>query len=523
MYIALLDALLGGGIMDSIEKIYLTNLSNHQVTLSRVISKWCIIGSFFGSFFYVGLKLLGLVDRCTWDKIILNFIIFTISGVSLLIVSILGKNNDTFYRMYFRYVVILAGSCNYLALCICIPYNDIWTTVVIMLFIASFYIERRMVLFGITVNMVTSILAFFMVKDIYNLDITDFIIRLQMTSFGGLIAFIASIVQKHLMLRSSKNEFEIMSSMQYLEKVLEEIKATSHILIDSSSNITSLSQNLQEATEITATNTSAVLDSTVRTCENVDKSIELLDNVSNDTKKMKEISDIAITNSNALKESAIKGKSSIDIAAQKILSIKEGAQMAYDSAQKLDAKAKQIDLIVSEIQSISYQTNLLALNASIEAARAGEYGKGFAVVAERIRMLATQSQGALKNITTELNDIFQNRGTVDNLVTNIDEGVEIVLESKDFYTKIIDNLNNTIHTLKKISNISQEQTVDSQIIKDFINSLSELAKETSSNADYTSASVEQSFAASHELLASAKSLEQVAMNLKELITYSDQK
>ncbi len=509
--------------MDSIEKIYLTNLSNHQVTLSRVISKWCIIGSFFGSFFYLVLKLAGLLERCTWDKIILNFIIFTISGVSLLIVSILGKKNETFYRMYFRYVVLLAGSCNYLALCICIPYNDIWVTIVIMLFISSFYIERRMVLFGITVNMVTAILAFFMMKDIYNLNLSDFIIRLQMTFFGGFIAFIASFVQKHLMMRSSKNEFEIMNSMHYLEKVLEEIKTTSHILIDSSSNITSLSKNLQEATEITATNTSAVLDSTVKTCENVDKSIELLDNLSKDTKKMLEISSVAINNSNTLKESAIKGKSSIDIAAQKILSIKEVAEVAYNSAQKLDSKAKQIDSIVSEIQRISYQTNLLALNASIEAARAGESGKGFAVVAERIRMLATQSQNALTNITNELSDIFENQGTVDNLVSNIDEGVKIILESKDFYTKIINNLGDTIGTLTKISNISQEQNVDSQIIKDFINSLSQLAKETSSSADYTSASVEQSFAASHELLDSAKSLEQVAMNLKELISYNDKK
>ncbi len=502
--------------MDSVEKIYQANLTKQQADLSRVISKWCIVGGFFGSFFYLGMKIIGIMNKCSWDKIILNFVIFSMSSLILITVSQIGKKNEAFFVKYFKYAVVLAGCLNYLTLCICIPYIDIWATIVITLFISSFYIEKKVVLFGIGLSMAISILQFFLIQDAYHLDLADFITRVQMSSFGGIIAFIAAIVGKNLLMIASKNEFDITTSIHYLEKVFDEIKTTSNILIDSSSNITSLSQNLQQATEITATNTSSVLDSTIKTYHNVDKSVELLDNLSNDTKKMKEISDLTITNSEILRDTATKGKSSIDIAAQKILSIKEEAKIASNSARKLDSKAKQIDLIVSEIQDVSYQTNLLALNASIEAARAGEYGKGFAVVADRIRMLATQSQNSLKNITTELKDIFQHEGTVDNLVTNIDEGVKIIIESKDFYNKIIESLGTTIETLKNISTISEKQNEDTQVIKNFITDLSELAKETSSNAEYTSASVEQSFAASEELLDSAKSLEAVALNLKEL-------
>ena len=504
--------------MNSVKEIYQTNLTRHQADLSRVISKWCIIGSFFGSFFYLAMKLTGIMSRCTWGQITLNFTIFTLSAICLLTISLIGKKNESFFTVYFKYGVILSGSCNYLALCICIPFNDIWATIIIMLFVSSFYIERKVVLFGIIINMLISILSFFFLQNTYHLNLADFITRVQMTCFGGTIAFISSIIGKKLLMRASTNEFDISTSMHYLEKVFDEIKTSAHVINDSSTNITTLSDNLHKATEITATNTTNVLDATIKTCQYVDRSIELLDNLSNDTKKLKEITDFSIKDSSILKESVIQGISSIDIAVQKILSIKEGAQIAYNSAQKLDSKAKQIDLVVSEIQSISYQTNLLAFNASIEASRAGESGKGFAVVAERIRMLANQSQQALKNIANELSGIFEHEGTVDNLVTNIDEGVTIILENKEFFTTIIDSLNNTINTLSNISNISEDQIVDSQVIKDFINSLSQLAMQTSSNAEFTSASVQQTFAASEELLDSAISLEQIAKKLVILTT-----
>ncbi|WP_432653246.1 methyl-accepting chemotaxis protein [Pseudomonas aeruginosa] len=61
---------------------------------------------------------------------------------------------------------------------------------------------------------------------------------------------------------------------------------------------------------------------------------------------------------------------------------------------QLTHQTKDIENIVTTIQSVAEQTNLLALNAAIEAARAGDMGRGFAVVADEVRQLAARTSGA---------------------------------------------------------------------------------------------------------------------------------
>ncbi len=86
-------------------------------------------------------------------------------------------------------------------------------------------------------------------------------------------------------------------------------------------------------------------------------------------------------------------------------SASEQATVTAEIVQSLVGAVGKISEVLQLIDSIAQQTNLLALNATIEAARAGELGKGFAVVANEVKMLATQSSRATKEIATQIQNV----------------------------------------------------------------------------------------------------------------------
>ncbi|NVK23560.1 MAG: methyl-accepting chemotaxis protein [Gammaproteobacteria bacterium] len=93
---------------------------------------------------------------------------------------------------------------------------------------------------------------------------------------------------------------------------------------------------------------------------------------------------------------------------------------ASDVINELDGNMDQIQVILTNIQSIADQTNLLALNAAIEAARAGEQGKGFAVVAEEVRTLAQRTQEA----------VVQSQSIIENTQTSSTSAVNAMADGQ---------------------------------------------------------------------------------------------
>jgi methyl-accepting chemotaxis protein len=72
------------------------------------------------------------------------------------------------------------------------------------------------------------------------------------------------------------------------------------------------------------------------------------------------------------------------------------------AVQGLNDAAHKVGQVVALIDAIANQTSLLSLNATIEAARAGDAGKGFSVVAGEVKLLASQTAAATKEIAAQV-------------------------------------------------------------------------------------------------------------------------
>ncbi|WP_456269886.1 methyl-accepting chemotaxis protein [Kushneria sp. AK178] len=166
-------------------------------------------------------------------------------------------------------------------------------------------------------------------------------------------------------------------------------------------------------------------------------------------------------------------------------------QNAVSAMNEISASSRKIATIVSLIDEIAFQTNLLALNASVEAARAGEQGRGFAVVANEVRNLAGRSANAAREI----------KQLVEESVTRVDNGAELVDRSGQTLTEIVTSVKRVTDLVSEIAVASREQATGI----DQVNvAVSQMDAVTQQNASL----VEESSTASRALRTRADALQQ---------------
>ncbi|WP_336269384.1 methyl-accepting chemotaxis protein [Vreelandella arctica] len=124
--------------------------------------------------------------------------------------------------------------------------------------------------------------------------------------------------------------------------------------------------------------------------------------------------------------------------------------------QDINDSASRISDIISMIDAIAFQTNILALNASVEAARAGEHGRGFAVVAQEVRILASRSSDASKEIRTLIDASVQHTNSGAKLVRNAGDTMREIVSSVAKVTDVIGEI--TAGAKEQSSGIGQINT-----------------------------------------------------------------
>lgn len=218
---------------------------------------------------------------------------------------------------------------------------------------------------------------------------------------------------------------DIQESVRQFETSIGTIMDT---LTSSSSNLNSLSDDLNESVSDMASKSAFVETISNETKMNVDTVASATEQMS---ASVQEIS-----------------KNVIDTA-QSARDCSDAAQESQTTLNELQSAIGEIDKVVQTINGIAEQINLLALNATIEAARAGEAGKGFAVVASEVKSLASETHKMTEEITSKVAYIKETSNETIHSVTGIIDKVSSVDSKTNSVAAAIEEQNATTSEISR--------------------------------------------------------------------------
>ena len=161
-----------------------------------------------------------------------------------------------------------------------------------------------------------------------------------------------------------------------------------------------------------------------------------------------------------------------------------------EKMRDISGSADRIADILSVIDGIAFQTNILALNASVEAARAGEQGRGFAVVAGEVRILASRSADAAKEIRTLISDSQ----------SHVSEGSELAQQAGETMDEIASEVMRMTRLMREIANASHEQSRGIEQVNIAVNQMDETAQQNAALVQQSSAATRSLEEQSRELI-----------------------
>lgn len=293
-----------------------------------------------------------------------------------------------------------------------------------------------------------------------------------------------------------------------LSRMFKEIKEGIVTLDSSSSDLSSVSEQMASnaeqtsersnsvaaASEEMSTNMNSVAAATEQTTANIQTIVAAVEEMS--------------ATINEIARNTARGSETTNRAVQT-------AEHVSGKVGELGKAASEISKVTDTIAEISEQTNLLALNATIEAARAGEAGKGFAVVAGEIKALAQQTADATNEISSKIVGV---QNTTKESVDAIESIVSIINEINEIVTTVATAIEEQSATTQEISNNISQAASGVGEVNENVNQVSAVMAEVNVDISQVSQAAEEMKTGGMQVKSRATDLSHLAQALNKMVS-----
>ena len=220
-----------------------------------------------------------------------------------------------------------------------------------------------------------------------------------------------------------------------------------------------------------------------------------------------------------LRALAKENRQRLDASARELEMLVADVQSNVSAAESLAASSAEIRDFVELVQRMARQSKLLAFSAAMEASRAGLEGTGFAVVAKEVERLATTSSEAAERteqvvnaLLTKVAESRDSSAKAAEAAENVRKGTEYGLESYGLVERAVAD------TEAWTTTIEQAARTSNTVVEDTKRRLEGLARGTEAFAaamEEVAASAEEQSASTEEITGTAATLSSTAERLSQ--------
>ena len=201
--------------------------------------------------------------------------------------------------------------------------------------------------------------------------------------------------------------------------------------------------------------------------------------------------------------------------------INETTQSSKETILHLENRSQEILQIVDVITNISKQTNLLALNAAIESARAGEAGHGFSVVADEIRKLAEQTQGAVANIKTIVEEVVTNTAkaseSMEQSAKSVNDGLQLIRIAEASTSQVTEASSEMTQKISEIDVVTKNVAESSEKIVEIVKSVEDISTQNLDDLQEIAQSTESNLEDMTKLQELVDNINEIASELNSVV------